>query len=131
MNRLNKNNFAMSFDEPGAGKTVEGIYAIWDILRKKKNGENLSVLVVTLNQALAEKWKAEIENFLCLKFTVVGNKSNDEEEYSFNDNGDNLYITFNGNRTTLYNRGICKLNLRQESEGLPSDDLLSPDNIAE
>lgn len=105
VDKLNKHNYAMVFDEPGSGKTITAIHSILDIMSKKKKDETTDILIVAPNEQLALKWREEIFKFTGAQFSIIENKSECYDGYK--EGRDNLVITFNG--SNYENLGINKL----------------------
>ena len=106
IDKLNKHRFVFCFDEVGTGKTVQSMYAIWNIVSNKSKGEKSSILIIAPNEQLAIKWRNEIKQYLALDFTIVHNR-NDEHKICYSDDKDNLFITYNSSNYS--NLGIGKL----------------------
>ena len=106
IDKLDKHNYVMCFDETGLGKTIQGIYAIWNCMQHKNNEEKANILVIAPNEILAQKWQSEIKKFLGLDFTIVHNRHTNSG-VEFNEEDDNLYITYNS--SNYGNLGLKKL----------------------
>ncbi|REK76103.1 SNF2-related protein [Paenibacillus paeoniae] len=108
IDKLNHNSYAFVFDEPGAGKTVQGIYSIWNVISKKTQDEPTNILIIAPNKQLANKWRSEIKQFLMLDFSLIGNSTKDiTYNQSYVSGKDNLYITYNSSNYS--NLGITQL----------------------
>ena len=125
IDKLNEHKYCYCFDEVGTGKTVQGMYAIWDVISNKNISEKSNILVIAPNEQLAVKWKDEIKEFLKLDFMIIHNRDckyhkeyNDNKWWQVNprfyENDDNLYITYNSSKYD--NLGISKLTNSRDTE---------------
>ena len=114
--KLRENEYVFCFDEVGAGKTIQGMYCIWDILVNKKPDEKCNILIIAPNKTLAIYWQNEIRRYLGISFRVLLNEG-DYKRKSFDEDGSNLFITFNGSqyeRLGLLNLKRCSKEFSEE-----------------